>query len=161
MKKNYFITLFVALFLLVGCGRTVTTDGMTIKKRNLDKITDVKKKVSDSSTVTCSIVQNDSNFIMDQKVNMNFSSDKLKSASIVIDAKLDETYLDYIDVFVETLKKQFDNFQYGSNIEIVKTSTGARVTYTMDEDNFFDQYGSASTKSAIISEMEKAGFSCN
>ena len=69
--------------------------------------------------------------------------------------------MDYIDSFVTSLKTQFANFQYSDNVEVKKTSKGARVTYSMDEDNFENQYGSDVTKSAIVKEMDADGYDCN
>ena len=165
-KKMFFISLlfvmFIAgLFVLTGCGKTVTSDGMTIEKRDFGEITNAKQKVSDTESVVCSMTQDEANVTMNQNITLSFKSNTLKSADISIDAVLDDELLDYIDTFVSSLDTQFENFEYGDNISIKKTSTGARVTYTMDEDDFEGQYGSASTKSAIISELEKVGYSCN
>ncbi len=98
---------------------------------------------------------------MNQEIKLYFKSNVLNSASIVIDAELYSDYLPYIDTFVSALKTQFSNFAYGNNVEVKKTSKGASVTYTMDESNFQQQYGSSTTKSAIINEMEKAGYDCD
>lgn len=146
---------------MTGCGKTVTTDGMKIEKRDFGEITDVKTKESSFDTVTCSMTQEESNVTMDQDIILSFKSNELKSADIVINAVLDDDLLDHIDTFIESLEEQFENFEYSDDVNIKKTSKGAKVTYTMDEDDFEDQYGSASTKSAIVREMEDAGYTCD
>lgn len=161
MKKYVIMLSLIAVIVLTGCGKTVTTDGMSIEERDFGEITNAKQKQSDTESIICTMTQNQSNVTMNQKITLNFKADSLNSAKIVIDAVLDSTLMDYIDTFVGSLETQFKDFEYGENISINKTSTGATVTYTMNEDNFKDQYGSASTKSAIISEMENAGYSCN
>ena len=161
MKKLSIFILLISIFALTGCGKTVSTDGMEIEKRSFDKITDVKVKESSSSSVVCSMTQEDTTVTMDQTITLNFKSNTLKSANITINAVLDSSLLDYIDTFVDQLESQFEDFEYGENIVVKKTSKGAKVTYTMDEDDFEDQYGSASTKSAIISEMEASGYTCD
>lgn len=153
--------LLVVLFVVSGCGKTVTTDGMNIEKRDFGEITPAKQKSTGNETVVCSSSTEESYITMNQDIKLHFSSNTLKSADIVIEAVLDSEYLDYIDTFVSSLNAQFANFQYGDNIVVKKTSNGARVTYSMDEDDFEDQYGSAETKSAIIKEIEAAGYDCN
>lgn len=161
LKKISIIFLLIAVFVLSGCGKTVTTDGMNIEKREFGKITEAKPKDTGNETITCSAVQEEEMVTMNQDIKLYFKSNVLTSADIIIDAVLDSDYLDYIDSFVSSLKTQFNNFQYGKNVEIKKTSRGAKVTYTMDESNFQQQYGSASTKSAIINEVEAAGYDCD
>lgn len=158
MKKCVVILSLIAVLVLPGCGSTVTTDGMSIEKKDFGEIESVKK----TDIVTCTTTTKDSNVTMNQEVKLFFtSSGSLTSANISIDAVLDDSYLAYIDTFVSSLKTQFENFEYSDNVVVDKTSTGAIVTYSMDEDDFADQYGSASTRSAIISEMENSGYSCN
>ena len=67
----------------------------------------------------------------------------------------------YVFFKLEVLHFKFKLTEYGNNVKVKKTSKGATVTYSMDEDDFEGQYGSASTKNAIISELESAGYSCN
>lgn len=160
MKKVSIFVLLVVGIVLTGCGKTITSDGMEIEKRDFGEITEVKQKKSSTETITCSTVQKEDNVTMNQKISLNFKSNKLTSASIVIDAKLDSKLLDYIDEFIDSLEEEFDGFEY-DDVKIKKTSMGAKVTYSMDEDDFEDEYGSATTKSAIISEMEAAGYDCD
>lgn len=161
MKKFVIMLLMISIFTLTGCGNSVTSDGMSIEKRNFDEVTNVKQKASDTDDVVCSMTQEDTNVTMNQKITLSFKSNTLKSAKIVIDAVLDDQLLDYIDTFMDSLESQFADFEYGDDLKINKTSTGARVSYTMDEDDFEDQYGSASTKSAIIKELESDGYLCD
>lgn len=161
MKKLSMMMLLVVLFVISGCGKTVTTDGMNIEKRDFGEITPAKQKSTESETVVCSTVSEETNVTMNQDIKLYFKSGNLKSADIVIDAVLDDDYLSYIDSFVTSLKTQFANFQYSDNVEVKKTSKGARVTYSMDEDDFESQYGSGVTKSAIVKEMEAAGYDCD
>lgn len=161
MKKISVFGLLVVIFAIAGCGKTVTTDGMSIEKRDFGEITPAKQKSTGRETVVCSLSSEESYVTMNQDIKLYFESNTLKSADFVVDAILDDEYLPYIDTFVATLNTQFSNLQYGENIEVKKTSKGARVTYTMDEDAFTGQYGSASTKSAIIKEIEAAGYDCN
>lgn len=161
MKKFFVALSIVGVFALTGCGKTVTSDGMDIEKRDFGEITEVKTKKTNNETVTCSMTQEESNVTMDQDIILYFKSNSLKSADIVINAVLDDDYLDFLDTFVDTLEEEFDDFEYGSNVKVKKTSKGAKVTYSMDEDDFEDQYGLATTKSAIVSELEDAGYDCD
>ena len=164
MKKFSILFSLIAVFTLTGCGSTVSTKGMDIEKRDFGEITDVKTKSntkSSSETISCTMSQYENSVSMEQEIRLYFKSNVLKSADIIIDAELDKSLLDYIDTFVDSLEEQFDDFEYGNNVKVKKTSKGATVTYSMDEDDFEGQYGSASTKNAIISELESAGYSCN
>ena len=135
MKRLGMMILFAVLFVVAGCGKTVTTDGMNIEKRDFGEITPAKQKSTGSETIVCSTVSEEANVTMNQDIKLHFKYGNLKSADIVIEAILDDDYLDYIDSFVTSLKTQFANFQYSDNVEVKKTSKGARVTYSMDEDN--------------------------
>jgi len=138
--KKLFLAGLISLFFLTGCGKTE----MVVCKSN-EKSFDVE---------------------INSVLNIELKGDKLSKMDMKIDAILPESYLSQKQVFIDSLKKQYENFdeKYGIQPNIIETDAGAQIKFEMTDEqakNFYgDDINTETSKSEIIEELEKQGFTC-
>ena len=135
MRKIIFILLFL---LVTGCG-------------------------SKGNEVLCTSKDMMDGGSMNQEIRVKFIDDEFSSAEFVMNVKIDSEYQGLVSYYVTLLKSEFSGYKdsYGVNVDVNKTSDGAKVSFKMDKSSFGKLYSNhVSKKDDVISYLKEDGYTC-
>ena len=100
---------------------------------------------------------------MNQEIKIKFKDNEFSSADFVMNVEIDNEYKGLVSYYVTLLKSEFSGYKdsYGVDVDVKKTSDGAKVSFKMDKSSFGKLYSNhVSKKDDVISYLKEDGYTC-